>query len=64
MQTRRMALVESAANLAVGYGVSVALSWWLFGVTPGHAAGVSVAFTATSLVRSYGLRRLFARWVD
>jgi hypothetical protein len=57
-----MALAESAANLVIGYGASVALSWWLFGVTPGHAAGASVVFTVASLTRSYGVRRLFTRW--
>lgn len=62
MQSRRMALTEAASNLTLGYGVSVALSWWLFGVTPARAAGVSVVFAVASLARSYGLRRLFSRW--
>jgi hypothetical protein len=39
-----MALAESAANLVIGYGASVALSWWLFGVTPGHAAGAPALY--------------------
>lgn len=62
MQSRRMSAAESVANLAIGYGVSVALTWWWFGVSARHAAGVSVVYTATSLARSYGLRRLFSRW--
>lgn len=61
-QSRRASAVEAVTNVGVGYGVSVGLSWWLLGITPGHAAGVSVVFTAASLIRSYVLRRLFAQW--
>ena len=61
MQSRRWSLAESVANLVIGYGVSVALTWWFFGVTPRRAAGVSVVYTLASVARSYSLRRLFNR---
>lgn len=61
-QSRRASAVEAGVGVLVGYAVSVVLSWWLLDVTPGRAAGVSVVFTVASLVRSYGLRRAFARW--
>ena len=62
MQSRRRSAAEAVANLTVGYAVSVLLSWWLLGVTPRTAARASVWFTVASLVRSYGLRRVFAHW--
>lgn len=61
-QSRRASLAEACINLTVGYAVSCVLAWWLLGVTPGRAAGVSVAFTVASLARSYAVRRVFARW--
>jgi hypothetical protein len=62
MQSRRGSAVEAVVNLAVGYGVSLGLTWWWFSVTPRQAAGASVVFTVASLVRSYGVRRVFTRW--
>lgn len=61
-QSRAGSAVEALVNLAVGYGISVALTFYMLGVTPQRAAGVSAVFTVASLVRSYGLRRLFARF--
>ena len=61
-QSRAGSAVEALANLAVGYVISVALTFWIFGVTPQRAAGVSLVFTIASVARSYGLRRMFARW--
>jgi hypothetical protein len=56
-----MSAVEAITGLVVGYGIAVVLTWWLFDVTTSRAAGVSLVFTVASLVRSYALRRLFAR---
>ena len=63
-QSRLMSFVESAVNIAVGFGVSL-LAQWLF--LP--MLGVSISFsqnlffalimTAISIARSYLLRRLF-----
>lgn len=62
-----MSAVEAAANVAVGYIVSVAATAVVmpaFGyrVTAGDALGISAVFTAVSLVRSYVLRRAFNWW--
>lgn len=65
-QSRLQSAVEAVANVAIGYGVSVAANVIVlpaFGlkVTMGEAAVIGVVFTAISLVRSYLLRRFFNR---
>ena len=63
-QSRLMFLVESLANVLVGYGVAVAtqmLVFPLFGlaVTISENLLIGLIFTAVSIVRSYALRRGF-----
>ena len=63
-QSRLMSLVESLANVLVGYGVAVAtqmLVFPLFGlaVTVTENLLIGLIFTAVSIVRSYALRRGF-----
>lgn len=63
-QSRRASLIESVANIAVGYGVAVAAQvviFPLFGmdVPLGDNLLIGGLFTIVSLVRSYCLRRLF-----
>lgn len=63
-QTRLMSLVESFANVAVGYGVAVAtqvLVFPLFGlaVSLGQNLLIGVIFTVVSIIRSFALRRVF-----
>lgn len=63
-QSRLMSLVESLANVLVGYGVAVAtqmLVFPLFGlaVTIAENLLIGLIFTAVSIVRSYVLRRSF-----
>jgi hypothetical protein len=62
MQSRAGSAAEAAINVAVGLGVSYLLTLWLTGATLAQAAHWSAWFTVASLVRSYALRRLFARW--
>ena len=64
MQTRVMSLVESVANIVVGYGVAVItqlLVFPLFGLAASLADNlvIGLIFTIVSLERSYALRRLF-----
>lgn len=64
MQTRVMSLVESAANIVVGYGVAVItqlLVFPLFGLAASLADNLAIGliFTIVSLARSYALRRFF-----
>jgi hypothetical protein len=61
-----MSAIEALVNVAVGWGVSVALTLLVlptFGypITTPDAAVVSAMFTVASLARSYALRRVFSR---
>lgn len=63
-QSRRMSLLESVANVVVGYGVAVVAQivvFPLFGleVTLSQNLQIGLVFTGVSLVRSYVLRRAF-----
>lgn len=63
-QSRLMSLVESLANVLVGYGVAVATQiavFPLFGlaVTVTENLLIGLIFTVVSIVRSYALRRTF-----
>lgn len=65
-QSRTLSAVEAGTNVVVGYGVAVAAQLVFF-----PTMGISIAladnlrlgalFTGLSLLRSYALRRLFAR---
>ena len=61
-QSRLMSLVESLANVLVGFGVAVltqVVVFPLFGlaVTVTENLLIGLIFTAVSIVRSYALRR-------
>jgi hypothetical protein len=63
-QSRLMSLVESLANVLVGYGVAVATQmavFPLFGLTVTVTENllIGLIFTVASIVRSYALRRSF-----
>ena len=63
-QSRLMSLVESFANVIVGYGVAVVtqiLIFPLFGLNTTLAQNLKMGavFTVVSIVRSFALRRLF-----
>ena len=63
-QSCLMALVESVANVIVGYGVAVVTQILIFPVfglhtTLGQNLQMGLAFTAVSILRSFALRRLF-----
>lgn len=67
MQSRVMSAAEALVNVLIGYVVSLAatavvLPAFGYAVSAGDAIGISVAFTAISLVRSYALRRAFNWW--
>jgi len=63
-QSRTMSLVESLANVAVGYGVAVItqmLVFPLFGLSTTLADNMAMGaiFTVVSIARSFTLRRVF-----
>jgi len=67
MQSRWMSLVESVANVLVGYIVAVVtqvLVFPLFGLNASVTQNLMIGliFTGVSLVRSYLLRRAFEAW--
>jgi len=65
-QSRLMSLVESVANVIVGYGVAVVTQivvFWWFGIEAAlseHLA-IGLVFVGVSLARGHLLRRLFER---
>ena len=65
-QSRVMSLVESLANVIVGYGVAVVTQILIFPIFGLHTTlaqnlKMGAVFTIVSLGRSYALRRLFER---
>lgn len=63
-QSRRASLLESAANIAIGYGVAVSAQvviFPMFGMDVPLSDNLLIGglFTIVSLVRSYCLRRVF-----
>ncbi len=65
-QSRRLSLVETITNVAVGYVLAVITQIMVFpwfGIHPslGENLAIGSIFTGISLVRSYALRRLFER---
>ena len=64
MQSRLGSLIESAANVAIGYGVAVAsqlaiFPWFGIHIPLADNLLIGVWFTVISLVRSYVIRRWF-----
>ena len=65
MQSRSISAVEAVTSTALGFGVSLALTFTVlpaFGyeVTAPDAFGITAIYTAASIARSYIVRRAFA----
>lgn len=63
-QTRRGSLLESLVNIVVGYSINFVANLLIFPLFGWHISTrenltLGVIYTGISLVRSYGLRRLF-----
>lgn len=63
-QSRAMSLLESIANVLVGYGVAVTTQILVFPLFGWQASvqdnlTIGLIFTGVSLVRSFALRRVF-----
>ena len=66
-QSRTMSLVESIANVIVGYGVAVVTQILIFPIFGLHTTlaqnlKMGAIFTIVSIARSFALRRVFERW--
>ena len=66
MQSRKRSLLESCTNIIVGFSINflaVQLIFPLFGynVSVTHNLYMGIWFTLISIVRSYTLRRIFAK---
>ena len=63
-QSRLMSLVESVANVIIGYGVAVVTQILIFPIFGLHTTleqnlQMGAVFTVVSIARSFALRRLF-----
>jgi hypothetical protein len=66
MQTRLQSLIESWANVAIGYLIALAAQLIVFPlydieISMSQNIQIGLIFTAVSIARSYALRRLFNR---
>lgn len=65
MQTKLQSTFEAISSVAIGFAITFVAGKWfvypLFNIHPTDAVNVGVTgcFTATSLIRSYVLRRFF-----
>jgi hypothetical protein len=65
-QPRLFSLIESVANVAIGFGVALATQIAVFPLFGIHVRlsdqlGIAAIFTVVSIARSYMVRRLFNR---
>ena len=66
MQSRRLSLIEAFTNVVVGYALALATQiivfpWFGLYTSLGDNLALGAVFVGISLLRSYALRRLFAR---
>ena len=66
MQSRRMSLIEAITNVALGYVLAVftqiiVFPWFGLLTYLGDNLALGAVFVGISLLRSYALRRLYAR---
>jgi hypothetical protein len=62
VQTKSQSIIEAAVSTSLGFLISGALTYWIFGVTVCKAAWVTAIFTVASVLRQYIVRRAFNRW--
>lgn len=64
IQTRKMSMIESLTNMAIGYLVAVGSTFLVFPlfdieIQPSDNFAIGAYFTAISLARSYAIRRWY-----
>lgn len=65
-QSKKMSMIETATNVAVGLATSFMVQWLVFPwfdiyVSHSTNAGITAIFFVASLIRSYTIRRIFNR---
>ncbi len=66
-QTRHHSATETLLSTVIGFIISFMLTihllpWWGFKPTPGEAIEISIIYTIVSLLRGYGIRRMFNKY--
>lgn len=66
-QSHRASLVETVVSTAIGFAINVVIQWWLwqcYQIRLGTGINVlfTCVFTASSMLRTYLIRRLF-NWI-
>lgn len=64
MQNKKMSLIETITSTAIGFFISlvlvnIVLPFYGFDVKLGQSVAITVIFTVASILRGYGVRRLF-----
>ncbi len=64
MQSKKTSIIEILTSTAIGFIVSLilvnlVLPLYNFDVKLGQSVGITIIFTIASIVRGYGVRRLF-----
>jgi hypothetical protein len=64
MQNKKHSFIETVVSTAIGFVVSlilvnIVLPLYGFDVKPGQSVTITVIFTVASILRGYGVRRLF-----
>jgi ABC-type sulfate transport system permease subunit len=64
MQTRTQSAIEIAVNYVIGFILAwfinrYVLRWMGYPIKSGQTTVITLLFTVASVIRSYGLRRLF-----
>ena len=64
MQRRSLSAMEAVTSTAIGFAVSLALTFTVlpafgYAVTAPHAWGITVIYTVASVMRAYAVRRFF-----
>lgn len=67
-QTRVSSFIESLVNVAIGFGLNLAMNFAVFPFFGWHISMrqnllVGVIYTGVSIARSYALRRWFNAWI-
>ena len=66
MQSKKMSLIESLTNIAIGFGINLTANFFIFPlfgyeITLKQNVDIGIWFTFVSLARSYCIRRWFTR---